>query len=224
MPHSVGVRRISSPSRRTVLAARSTVKSGVVTTAAVLGGGDAAERGAEPGEELVHAEGLGDVVVGAGVEGGDLVAFGAAGRQDDDRHGGPAAEAADDVEAAHAGEAEVEDDGVGMVLGGQDEGVLAGGGGVGLVAAGAQVGGEGPQDRRLRRRRRGSGRRSRCGLQLDDHRRAAAGGVLDGEVAADGPGEAAGDGQAEPDAGAAAGVGVVEPLERLEDLLALVDR
>ena len=36
----------------------------------------AAEGGAEAGEELVHAERLGDVVVGAGVEGGDLVGLG----------------------------------------------------------------------------------------------------------------------------------------------------
>ena len=149
MPHSVGVRRISSPSRVTVLAARSTVKSGVATAGGLVRGGDPAERGAQAGEELVHAERLGDVVVGAGVERGDLVALGAAGGEDDDRHGGPAPQAADDLDAAHSGEAEVEDDGVGMVLGGEPERVLAGGGGVGLVAAGAQVGGEGPEDGRL---------------------------------------------------------------------------
>jgi hypothetical protein len=35
--------------------------------------GGAADRGAQPGQQLVHAEGFGDVVVGAGVERLDLV-------------------------------------------------------------------------------------------------------------------------------------------------------
>ncbi len=36
-----------------------------------LGGGGPAQRGADAGEQLVHSEGLGDVVVGIGIEGGD---------------------------------------------------------------------------------------------------------------------------------------------------------
>ena len=41
----------------------------------LVSGRGPAERGAQPGEQLVHAERLGDVVVGAGVERGDLVAL-----------------------------------------------------------------------------------------------------------------------------------------------------
>ena len=51
-----------------------------------LRGGGPAERSAQAGQELVHAERLGDVVVGAGVERRNLVALGVADRQHDDRH------------------------------------------------------------------------------------------------------------------------------------------
>ncbi len=72
----------------------------------------AAGHGSEAGEELVHAERLGHVVVGAGVEGLDLVeAVGAAGEHEDG-YVGPAAEAGDDLGAVHVGQAEVEDDDV----------------------------------------------------------------------------------------------------------------
>ena len=71
----------------------------------------------------------------------------------------------------------------GWCLAASSEGVFAGGGGVGLVAAGAQVGGERPQDRRFVVDDEHPGG-SRCGLQLDDHGGAAAGGVFDGELAA----------------------------------------
>ena len=48
--------------------------------------GGTPEGGAQAGEQLVHAERLGDVVVGAGVERRNLVALGVADRQHDDRH------------------------------------------------------------------------------------------------------------------------------------------
>ena len=77
----------------------------------------AAGHGAEAGEQLVHAERLGDVVVGAGVEGLDLVeAVGPAGEHQDG-YVGPAAEAGDDLGAVHVGQAEVEDHHVGRVGG-----------------------------------------------------------------------------------------------------------
>ena len=72
--------------------------------------GSAAGHRAQPGEQLVHAERLGDVVVGAGVEGVDLVeAVGPTG-QHEDRDVGPAAQPGDDLGAVHVGQAEVEDD------------------------------------------------------------------------------------------------------------------
>jgi hypothetical protein len=53
--------------------------------------GGAANRGAQPGQQLVHAEGFGDVVVGAGVERRDLVTGVGTRRQHDDGRGAPAA-------------------------------------------------------------------------------------------------------------------------------------
>ena len=57
----------------------------VSTTGSSATGVAPAQRGPQPGEQLVHAERLGDVVVGAGVERGDLVGLGLADRQHDDR-------------------------------------------------------------------------------------------------------------------------------------------
>ena len=112
----------------------------------LLGRRVAPQRGSEAREELVHAERLGDVVVGAGVEGRDLVALGFADGEDDDRHGGPAAQAADHFDAVDSGEAEVEDDEVGVLPGGDRERRLAGLGEVDVVAACAEVGRERAQD------------------------------------------------------------------------------
>jgi hypothetical protein len=90
--HSVGVRWTSWPSRLTRLAARSMVVGG--DHRHLVGGRVAPpDRGPQPGEQLAHAERLGHVVVGAGVEGRDLVGLGIAHRQHDDRHLGPAAQA-----------------------------------------------------------------------------------------------------------------------------------
>ena len=82
-------------------------------------------QGAEPGEQLVHPEGLGDVVVGTLVEGVDLGGLLVTGRQHDHRHLRPRPQAAEHVEAVHAREAEVEDDDVGVVAGGGGQPLLA---------------------------------------------------------------------------------------------------
>ena len=93
-------------------------------------GAAAAGHGPEAGEQLVHAERLGDVVVGAGVEGVDLVdAVGATG-QHQDRHVGPAPESGDHLGAVHVREAEVEDDHVRRVGRGRLERLAAVGGAV----------------------------------------------------------------------------------------------
>ena len=98
-----GVRRISSsPPRRTRFAARSIVKSGVSIDRLLLGRRGAAERGAQAGQQLVHAERLGHVVVGPGVERRHLVALAVAHREHDDRHRAPAAQPADHVDAVDA--------------------------------------------------------------------------------------------------------------------------
>ena len=112
-------------------------------------GGGATQRRPKPGEQLVHAERLRDVVVGAGVEGGDLVGLRIAGRQDEDRDRAPLPQPADDLDAVHPREAEVEDDDVGSVVGRQLQRRLAGGGQVDLVAPGPQVGRQRPEDGRF---------------------------------------------------------------------------
>ena len=148
-PHSVGVRWTSAPSRITFLAARSTRKSVGLDDRQLLDRGGPAHRGPQPGQQLVHAERLGQVVVGAGVERLDLVVLVLADRQDDDGHRAPAPQAAHHLDAVDAGQADVEHHHVGMALGRQAQRLLAGGGQVDLVLAGAQVGGQGPPDLRL---------------------------------------------------------------------------
>jgi len=76
-----------------------------------------ANGGAQAGEELVHTERLRHVVVGAGVERGHLLGLLAPGGQHDDRDGGPAADAVNDVGSVHVGQAEIQDDHVRAVTG-----------------------------------------------------------------------------------------------------------
>ena len=170
--------------------------------------------GAQPGQQLVHAERLGDVVVGAGVEGGHLVGLALADRQHDDRDVRPTAQAADDLDAVDAGEADVEHDDVGMLLGREHQRLFAGRRQHHLVVARLQVGRHGPQDLRLvvdhqhpchdtsapsppaglTHGRTASRARRR---QADDGGEPAAGGVLEGELAVHGVDEPAGDREAE---------------------------
>ena len=115
MCHSVGRQPDLAPPRVTRLAARSMVKSAVSTTASSSRGCRPAQRRPQPREQLVHAERLRDVVVGAGVEGLDLVRLALADGEDDDRHARPAAQAADHVDAVDPRQAEVEDHEVGVL-------------------------------------------------------------------------------------------------------------
>src|SRR5262245_11347498 len=115
----------------------------------LLGRCSSAQGGAESREQLVHSERLRHVVVGAGVERRDLVAFPFAHREDDDRDRGPAAEAADHVDAVDSGEAEVEHDQIRMLAGGDGERGLARRCELDVVAAGAEVRAERAQDLRL---------------------------------------------------------------------------
>jgi hypothetical protein len=69
--------------------------------------------GADAGEQFLDAEGLGDVVVGASVEGLDLALLVLANRQNDDRSLMTGADGAADFDAAHFGHHEVGDDEVG---------------------------------------------------------------------------------------------------------------
>src|SRR5207253_1910700 len=86
-----------------------------------------AEDGADPGHQLLQAEGLRDVVVPAYGEAPDLVLGGVAGRQEDHRYVQPSVpEPAMDLEAVVVGEHHVEDDEVGLEVRGEAEGVPTG--------------------------------------------------------------------------------------------------
>src|SRR5258706_5856214 len=61
-------------------------------------------------QDLANREGFGDVVVGAELEPDDLVDLGVLRRDDDDRHTAALAQRAAEVEAAHAGQHQVEQD------------------------------------------------------------------------------------------------------------------
>ncbi len=75
--------------------------------------GGAAEMGTDAGEKFLDAEGLGDVVVGAGVEGLDFALLVLSNGEDDDRSLMAAADGAADFDAAHVGHHEVGHDEVG---------------------------------------------------------------------------------------------------------------
>ncbi len=135
----MGVNRMSRPLRVTRLAARSIVKSPRLDRRLLVRREETPERSPEPREELVHPERLGDVVVGAGVQRGDLVGLGVAHRQDDDRDAAPAPNAFDHFDAADAGEAEIDDHDVGTAAGHKVERVFAGLGEVDVEPAGPEV-------------------------------------------------------------------------------------
>lgn len=85
----------------------------------VLGGlrGAAAQHGLDAGHQLAGREGLGDVVVGAGLEAGHLVLLLAAGGEHDERDAAGAllaAQALGELDARHAGQHPVEQDQVGQ--------------------------------------------------------------------------------------------------------------
>ena len=71
------------------------------------------QRHPDPGQQLGHAERLGQVVVGPGIESVHLVVLAAPGGQDDDRHLRPLAHPGDDLHAVHVGKTEIEDDEIG---------------------------------------------------------------------------------------------------------------
>ena len=90
--------------------------------------GQMALRHAQPCEQFADAERLGQVVVGAQIQRGDLVAFAAACRQHQDRLRIPLAQAADDVEAGNIRQAEIDDDDIRLMQRSQAQALVSGGG------------------------------------------------------------------------------------------------
>jgi hypothetical protein len=99
---------------------------------------DAPQRGAEPRHQLARAEGLGHVVVGAGLERLDLCVLLAHRAEHEDGHRRPLAQAAGELDAAAVGEHEVDDGGVRRAHGGAVERLLHRGGLDHVVAGLAQ--------------------------------------------------------------------------------------
>ena len=228
MLHSVGVRWTSSPRGRRPPGREVDPEVRRLDHGLLVGRRmRAAQGGPQPGQQLVHAEGLRQVVVGAEVEGGDLVGLGLPHREHDDGHGRPAPEAADHVEPVDAGEAEVEEDDVGVAGRGQVERLLPAGRLVDVVAACLQVHGEGPPDLglvvddqhpSLAGHGAASGSEAVAGdgrSERDGHGQAAAGRVVDADLAVHRRHEAVGDGQ--PEADARIRRAVTEAPEGLED-------
>ena len=184
--------------------------------------GGPAHRQPAAGEELVHPERLGDVVVCPCVERRDLVVL--VGRADSTTMGtcDQPSSFVDDGQAVYAGQPEVEQHDVGMMTGGQLQRLLSCHGEVDVVAVPVQVHRHGPADRRLV-------------VDDEDPRHqfslAATGRLM--TIVVPPPGvsstasstahrfdEASGDRQAQSDAGAGTMV-VDDPLERLEHQLAI---
>ena len=97
----------------------SPIRIGFLLGAGTVAGSAAAQHRPDPRDHLAGAEGLDHVVVGAQLEADDAVHLGAARGQHHDRHVGAPAQLAADVAAVAVGEAEVENDQVGLGLGGQ---------------------------------------------------------------------------------------------------------
>src|SRR3954447_228643 len=104
---------------------------------------------AQPGQQLAHVEGLGDVVVGAGVQRADLVVAVRAGRQHEHRPGEPRPQPGQHLGAVEVGQAQVEDDEIGVVVGGVPQRRAAVGSGEDVVAGRVQRDPQGPGDLRV---------------------------------------------------------------------------
>src|SRR3989449_7792137 len=113
------------------------------------GAGGVAQRRAHAREQLADAEGLGDIVVRAGVERLDLRALLRARREHQDRHRRPGANAPDHVHAVDVGQAEVDDRQVRLLAAGVDGAARAGAGLDDSIAFGGERGAQEPADLRL---------------------------------------------------------------------------
>ena len=118
MPNSVGVSSTRRPPAVTRIRGRSSSTSPDDDAIGRLGGGlGPAEHRTNPGDQLPRAERLGHVVVGTELEADERVRLVAARGEHHDRDRRGRAQAARDVEAVEARQAEVEDDQVGVVPG-----------------------------------------------------------------------------------------------------------
>ena len=74
-----------------------------------------AQRYPNPGQQFGGAEGLGEIIVGPRIQRFDLIALFFARRNDNDRRIGPFAQAARHIQAIQVGQAQIQNDDIGMV-------------------------------------------------------------------------------------------------------------
>ena len=101
-----------------------------------------ADGGADPGQQLVRAEGLGEVIIRAEVQCGDLVLLMRAGGDHHHRQSGPGANLPENVQPVHVRQAQVQNHQIGTVRGDHGHGLGPGGGPHGLIAIGGENGGD----------------------------------------------------------------------------------
>jgi hypothetical protein len=111
--------------------------------------GAATQQRRDPRRELAHAEGLGQVVVGAHPQAHDHVRLLVAGGEHEDEHGTCGLHLAADLVAVQSGQHEVQDDEVGGHRPAQRDSGRAVPGDLDPVPVGAQAGGDGIRDGRL---------------------------------------------------------------------------
>ncbi len=80
----------------------------------------------DAGHQFPHVEGFGQVIVGPGVKTRDLILFLTPRRDDDDGCRGPFPQTADDFQSVHVGQAQVQQNDIGIVGRGEGESFLAG--------------------------------------------------------------------------------------------------
>ena len=103
---------------------------------------DPAQGDPEPGQELVHGERFSQIVIGAGVQRGHLVAVLAPGGDDDDGQVAPGADLFDDVYPVHVGQAQVQQHDVRAVREGVHQSTGPCLGPMELIVLGLQSGGD----------------------------------------------------------------------------------
>ena len=105
-----------------------------------------AKGGTDTRFQLGHAEGLGHVVIGAGVKGGHLAVFQRRSRQDDHGHLAPGPDATNHLEPVEVGEAQVEHDHLRGTQGDAGEPLFGGRGHQHLMGLGRQREPQCPQE------------------------------------------------------------------------------
>ena len=102
-----------------------------------------------PRQQLIHREGLGDVILSPGVEGLHLLRRPRPSRNNQDRRLGPPPHRLDDLNPVQTRHAEIQQDDVGLVIDSHLEGVLTIAGQQDLVSARPQGDPQRPQDLRV---------------------------------------------------------------------------